>query len=106
MLETYHQRKIKQWLKKNGWLVIKLRATDPPSFPDLLALKNGKAWFIEVKRPGEQPTKLQLKKHEQLKKQGFKVSVWSDPPKVKEFTVEDWDMWFPNLSSSKRSEIK
>lgn len=75
MLETVIQKTISKRLKSLGYAVIRLRATDVAGFPDLLALKNGVATFIEVKRPGEVPTPLQLKKHADLRKQGFKVLV-------------------------------
>jgi Holliday junction resolvase len=82
MLETLIQRKIKKWLRAHGWLVIKLRATDPPSFPDLMAMREGKTvWFIEVKRPGEHPTELQDRNISILRAMGFRVDVWTDVPK-------------------------
>lgn len=75
MLESFIQTKISKRLKSLGYTVIRLRATDLAGFPDLLVLKNGVTTFVEVKQPGKEPTPLQLKKHDELRKQGFKVLV-------------------------------
>jgi Holliday junction resolvase len=44
-------------------------------FPDLMALKNGQATFIEVKRKGEKPRALQRFVHEILREKGFEVLI-------------------------------
>ena len=44
--------------------------------PDLLALKDGKALFLEVKRPNTKLTKLQEYRIQELKKQGFDTEVY------------------------------
>ncbi len=38
--------------------------------PDLLTIKNGRVLFIEVKKPGNKPTSLQLAKMEELREYG------------------------------------
>jgi Holliday junction resolvase len=75
MLESKIQRKIIADLQKKGWLVIKVIQSNAPGFPDLMALKEGRAIFLEVKQPGKKPRPLQLYRHEQLRKQGFEVIV-------------------------------
>lgn len=75
MLESFIQRAISKRLKSLGYIVIRLRSTDVAGWPDLIALKNKVALFIEVKQPDEEPTPLQLKKHAKLRAQGFKVLV-------------------------------
>ncbi|OAV65752.1 hypothetical protein Barb6_02775 [Bacteroidales bacterium Barb6] len=50
-LESDIQRRIIQRLEAEGWYVVKLILTNRPGIPDLMALKNGKAFFVEVKRP-------------------------------------------------------
>lgn len=75
-LESITQTKIIKALRALGHKVYRLRATDRPGTPDLLVMNNGKAWFIEVKRVGEQPTPLQLHEHEELRRQGFCVEIW------------------------------
>jgi Holliday junction resolvase len=75
MLESKIQRKIIADLQKKGWLVIKVIQSNAPGFPDLMALKEGRVIFLEVKQPGKKPRPLQLYRHEQLRKQGFEVIV-------------------------------
>lgn len=74
-LESVIQSRIIKRLEKDGWMVVKLGITNLPGIPDLLALKDGVARFVEVKRPGEKPRPLQLYRHEQLRNLGFDVEV-------------------------------
>lgn len=73
--EASIQSSIKRTLEIYGWLVTKLIQTTTNGIPDLMALKNGKTVFIEVKRPGNKPTPLQLFRHDQLRRKGFEVIV-------------------------------
>ena len=55
--------------------------TDPyqqDGIPDILAIKNGKTVFIEVKRPGEVARPLQLARHRELRSKGIDVYVMHD----------------------------
>jgi len=79
MLETFVQRSIVKHYRRLGYIVIRLRATDTAGIPDLLILKDGIASFIECKAPGKEPTPIQLHKHEELRKEGFKVQVIDKP---------------------------
>ena len=38
--------------------------------------------FVEVKAPGAKPRPLQERRHEQLRKLGFQVSVLDDPEQI------------------------
>ena len=75
MSETIIQAKIAGILQLWGWEVIRLRSTYPPNQPDLLALKKGRAIFIEVKQPGQKQTELQIRQSDRLRAQGFFVFV-------------------------------
>ncbi len=68
-------KKIKQ-LEEEGYFVVKLVLTNKMGIPDLLALKDGKALFLEVKRPNTKLTKLQEYRIQELKKQGFDTEVY------------------------------
>ena len=68
-------KKIKQ-LEEEGYFVVKLVLTNKNGIPDLLALKDGKALFLEVKRPNTKLTKLQEYRIQELKKQGFDTEVY------------------------------
>lgn len=77
-LESVLQRRIIKRLEKEGWMVVKLTLTNLPGLPDLMALKEGVARFIEVKREGQSPRPLQLYRHRQLKERGFDVEVLTE----------------------------
>lgn len=77
-LESFIQSRIIKRLTKEGWLVIKLGITNLNGIPDLLALKDGVAKFIEVKRPNQEPRPLQEYRHSQLRALGFEVEVLTE----------------------------
>lgn len=78
MLESKRQTKIRKKLIDDGFFVTKLVATSTPGIPDLLAIKNGKVLFIEVKQPGNKPLPLQEFMHNKLRSFGCEVRVWTD----------------------------
>lgn len=78
MLESAIQTKIKNKLKADGWDVIKLIRTSMVGIPDLMALKDGKVKFIEVKQKTGILDEIQKLRIKQLKAKGFEVLVWSD----------------------------
>jgi Holliday junction resolvase len=75
MRESIIQTQIKKYLETNGWMVIKLIQTSCNGIPDLMALKNGRTVFVEVKQPGKKPNDLQQYRIEKLQKQGFAAIV-------------------------------
>lgn len=75
MLESQIQTKIKKALEEDGWFVTKLISTSTPGIPDLMALKNSRAVFIECKQPGKKPAPLQEYRIKQLENQGFETFV-------------------------------
>lgn len=78
VLESVIQARIIKRYESQGWSVLKLILTNQPGIPDLLCLKNGKALFIEVKRPGENPRPLQEYRINELRKNGFEVQVLTE----------------------------
>jgi hypothetical protein len=46
--------------------------------PDLVAFKEAKTMFIEVKQPTGVLSEIQKIRIKQLKEQGFEVNVWTD----------------------------
>lgn len=75
MLESKIQSKIINKLTANGWLVVKLIKTNLNGIPDLLALKNNKAIFIEVKAEKGRLSEIQKYRINQLQSMGFDVHV-------------------------------
>ena len=73
--ESQIQAELIKQLERSGWQVIKLIQTTANGIPDLMVLKNGRAVFIEVKRPGQYPRPLQLYRIEQLTNNGFEAII-------------------------------
>lgn len=78
MLEQKIQSKIIKNLEKDGWYMVKLITTTKAGIPDLMAMKNGRTVFIEVKQPGGRVSKLQEFRHEELRKKGFEVIITTE----------------------------
>jgi Holliday junction resolvase len=60
-----------------GWWVTKIHgsAYSTAGIPDVLAIKDGRAAWLECKRPGEEPTKIQLHRMRELSAAGCPVAV-------------------------------
>jgi Holliday junction resolvase len=79
--EALLQRKIILKLEQDGWYVIKLIQTNKNGLPDLMALKDGKVIFLEIKKPGKIPRPLQYFRLRELTDLGFKadyIDKWED----------------------------
>lgn len=77
-LESVIQRNIIKRYEAEGYLVIKIGLCNLNGFPDLMLLKDGKAIFVEVKRPGQQPRPLQEYRLKQLRDAGFDAFVMTE----------------------------
>jgi len=82
--EAALQRKLIELCKTAGWLAQKTESPGNAGWPDVTVLVQdrkgeGHAAFVEVKRPGEEPTKLQAHVLKELNRMGF-VAFWSDDP--------------------------
>lgn len=69
--ESKLQSKIIKRLESDGWIVFKTIMLSKNGFPDVMAFRNGKSLFIEVKAPNGIRSELQKYRIEQLTKQGF-----------------------------------
>ena len=78
MTEQQIQSKIKRKLQERGWYVTKLIKTSINGIPDLLAIKNGKAMFVEVKREQGKLSTLQELRIDELRASGAIVHIWTD----------------------------
>jgi Holliday junction resolvase len=60
-----------------GWWVTKFHgnAFSMAGVPDVIAIKGGRAAWMECKRPGEEPTKIQLHRMRELSAAGCPVCV-------------------------------
>lgn len=86
--ESIVQRQVSQHLKKDGWLVVKIIQCTLNGFPDLMALKNGKAVFIEVKSSKGKPSALQLHRQQELINQNFQSIVIYELNQLRSFLQE------------------
>ena len=77
MLESARQTQIKKKLQEDGWIVIKLIKTSLTGIPDIIALKDGKAMFVEVKQPKGVLSPIQHHVIETLRTNGFDVKIWT-----------------------------
>ena len=77
-MEKQIQSKIKKKLQGDGWLVIKLIKTSHNGIPDLMALKDGKVIFIEVKQENGTLSKLQQDRISELREKGFECKIWTN----------------------------
>lgn len=56
--------------------------------PDVLAIKNGVACWMEVKRPGEEPTKVQIARMRELQSAGCRTAVVTSAGEARGFLEE------------------
>lgn len=77
MLEKNIVKRIMARLKDEGFFCIKIHGSEyqMAGLPDVLALKDGRAYWLEVKRPGGKATALQLRMIEKLKECGCVAGV-------------------------------
>ena len=70
-MASKYQTKVINDLKKEGWTVLNVIRLGQNGYPDLIALKNGEAKFIECKEKNDTLKPLQKLRIEQLKELGF-----------------------------------
>ena len=70
-------------VKRRGGMCPKFTSPGMDGMPDrLVLLPHGRFCFVEVKAPGEKPRPLQVHKHKQLRRLGFKVYVLDGPEQI------------------------
>ena len=77
MKEADIVRKIIAWLKNNDFWAVKMHGGpfQIMGLPDVLAIKDGRAFWFEVKTPRGVPTSVQLYVMKQLRKHGCVAEV-------------------------------
>lgn len=82
MREKYIEQKLGREVRIRGGLCEKWNSCTS-GWPDrIVLLPDGKVGFVEVKAPGEEPRKLQLHRHEQLRRLGYQVYVLDHPGQI------------------------
>lgn len=64
-----------EYAVRRGWFVVKLEKCSIDSMPDRLHHRKGVTVYIEYKKPGEDASPKQLKRHRELRAQGIPVHV-------------------------------
>lgn len=79
MREKEIEQRLVKAVKARGGMCPKFVSPGLDGMPDrLVLLADGKVGFVEVKAKGKHPRPLQLTRHQQLRRLGFKVYVLDD----------------------------
>ena len=73
--ETEVEGPARDYAKSRGWYADKIMRTGRKGFPDHFFARQGRIILIEFKRPLEEPTIQQLKRHKELRAHGVEVFV-------------------------------
>ena len=85
MLEKTLEKRLVEKTKKAGGMAIKWTSPNMAGVPDrLVFLPGGRVICVELKRPGEKPTPLQLKVHQRLRDLGADVRVIDSDQQIEE----------------------
>lgn len=87
-LESKIQSEIINYFKKKGYIVVKLILTNTNGIPDLMVLKNGITFFIEVKNEKGKLSELQKLRIEELEKNNFKCYIIRNLNELKNKLIE------------------
>ncbi len=83
MSEKQIEQALIRQVTKCGGLCLKWISPGYDGVPDRICLfGDGKIGFVEVKRPGAKPQKIQQIRHKQLRDLGFQVFVLDDPADI------------------------
>ena len=83
MLEKQIEHKLLTETRKRDGLCLKFISPGWNGVPDrIVLLPGGKIGFVEVKKSGENPRTLQLRRHKQIRKLGFQVFILDDPDDI------------------------
>lgn len=88
------EKSVEQYLKTNierlGGKCLKFVSPGMNGVPDrICVMPKGRQFYVEVKKPGEKPTKLQQKIHRDFRDLGHMVSVVDSKAAVN-LLIEDW----------------
>ena len=100
MLEKTIERYFKDKIEDNSGMCVKL--TSMVGMPDrLILLPSSRVFFVEFKKKGKKPRKIQRFIHNRLENLGFKVYVIDDKDKIEE-VFKEWNL---HLTSIKKQQL-
>jgi hypothetical protein len=79
LLERVDEQKVVNFAESKGFIVLKLNVMGRRGWPDRMFLYKGAIFFIEFKRIGEEPNKIQLEIHARIRRHNVNV-----------YTVDNW----------------
>lgn len=83
MREKQIEQKLVKAVKQSGGIALKFVSPGYDGMPDrLVLLPGGKITFVEVKSEGQKPRPLQVRRHEMLRRLGFRVYVLDDARQI------------------------
>jgi hypothetical protein len=88
ILERHIEKVVSAYAMKLGWLTYKFASPSNRSVPDRIYLKDGDTIFIEFKREGKVPSKLQAHTHLKYQQAGHTVIVIDSVEQGKDFFNE------------------
>ncbi len=88
MTEKYIEKHLRNEVEKLGGKAFKFSSPGNNGVPDRIVLYQGRCFFVELKKPGEELRPLQKVMVKLFKKLGFKVYVIDSIEKVREFIDE------------------
>lgn len=80
--ERQIRNKVLKRLKNNGWYVISLSDKWRSGTPDLFCARDGKAIFIELKRPGRDLDRIQAETFRRLLEEGISCYLINDVSQI------------------------
>ena len=83
--ESSIQTAINKLLAENGWFVVKIMMASKNGIPDLMAIKNGKTIFIEVKNEIGRLSKIQEYRIKEMQQHGAEVIVARSKEEIKPY---------------------
>ena len=86
--EKVLERNLNKEVKVLGGWSIKILSNFITGLPDRLVLLNGRAYFVEVKSEGKEPSPIQRVVHKKLEALGFPVNVIDTTEKLNNFINE------------------
>ena len=81
-LETQIEQKLKNEIEKLDGLYYKFISPEHNGVPDRVVICRGQVFFVELKRPGEKPRRLQDAIHYKMRKRGAHVLVISNEKEI------------------------
>lgn len=89
MTEAQLETKLVAFCREHGLLTYKFASPSHRGVPDRIIMSGGKVMFVELKRPGNTPTRLQERERQRITDHGV-CAFWSSDWHFIQLTVSDF----------------